>query len=199
MTDYTLSTGISRRSMLLGSVLAPSLTLPLLAAHAALPKTTLNRPGHGADAELFRRIVVAERWRNEHARARRLRDRRRAAMDTRIDLPPLPWRGPFRHSDPLAWLHCAKNFERYAKAVRAAVAVPAHTIAGVHAKLALATIASRRGGARVYMYEDREWLETVLADLERLTRPTFSTELRYARPTALTSDGPRDAVTAHDP
>ena len=38
MTDYTLSTGISRRSMLLGSILAPSLAPPLLAAHAALPE-----------------------------------------------------------------------------------------------------------------------------------------------------------------
>lgn len=64
-------------------------------------------------------------------------------MDARDDLPPLPWRGPFRHRDPVAWLHCAETFERYATAVRAAVAVPAHKIAGVHAKLALATIASR--------------------------------------------------------
>lgn len=168
MADYTLSTGISRRSMLLGSVLAPSLALPLLAAHAALPEPTSNRPDHGADAELFRRIAVAERLRNEHARARRLRDRRRAAMDAGDDLPPLPWRGPFRHRGPVAWLDCAEAFERYATAVRAAVAVPAHTIAGVHAKLALAVIASRRGGARIYMYEDREWLEAALADLERL-------------------------------
>lgn len=161
-------TGISRRSMLLGSTLAPSLGLPLLAAQATLPEPTPNRPDHGADAEVFRRIAVAERLRNKHARARRLRDRRRAAMDAPDDLPPLPWRGPFRYRDRVAWLECAEAFERYATAVRDAVAVPAYTVAGVHAKLALATIASRRGGARIYMYEDREWLEAVHADLERL-------------------------------
>ena len=169
MADYTLSTGISRRSMLLGGVLVRSLALPLLAVHAFLPEPTSNRPDHGADAKLFRRIAVAERLRNQHARARRLRDRRHATMDARDDLPPLPWRGPFRYRDPVAWLDCAEAFERYATAVRDAVAVPAYTVAGGHAKLALATIASRRGGARVYMYEDREWLETTLADLERLT------------------------------
>lgn len=48
------------------------------------------------------------------------------------------------------------------------MAVPADSVAGIHAKLGLAVIASRRGGARVYMYENREWLEGTLADLWRL-------------------------------
>lgn len=169
MADYTLSTGFSRRSMLLGSTLAPSLALSLLAAPVTLPEPTSNPSDRAADAELFRRIAVAERLRNEHARAGRLSGRRRVAIDARNDLPPLPWRGPFQDRDPVAWLHCAEAFECYATAVRDAVAVPAYTVAGVHAKLALAAVASRRGGARIYMYEDREWLEAALADLERLT------------------------------
>jgi len=164
MAVYTLSTGISRRSMLLGSALAPSLGLPLLAALATLPEPTSHLPDRGADAELFRRIAAAERLRNEHARARRLRDRLREARNVPAHLRPLPL--PLGH--PGLWRHCWDSFERYAEAVRAAVAVPAHTAAGVHAKLALAVIASRRGGARVYMYEDREWLEIALTDLGRL-------------------------------
>ncbi|HEX9868385.1 MAG TPA: hypothetical protein VGC99_07270, partial [Candidatus Tectomicrobia bacterium] len=111
MATPTLSTGISRRSMLLGSALAPSLALPFLSALAVLPARASPPAGRGTDMELFRRIAVAERLRNEHARARRLRDRRRAAMDAGDDLPPLPWRGPFRHRDPAAWLDCAKAFE----------------------------------------------------------------------------------------
>jgi len=166
MATSILSTGISRRTMLAGSMAAPAGLLPLVSALATLPASAFLVPT--SDTELFRRIATAESLRNQHARARRLRDRRRAMMDACEDLPPLPWRGPFQHRDPSAWLHCAEAFERYATAVRAAVAVPACTVAGVHAKLTLAAIASRRGGARVYMYEDREWLEAALADLERL-------------------------------
>ena len=168
MATPILSTGISRRTMLAGSIAAPAGLLPLVSALATLPASAFPVPTSDTDTELFRRIATAESLRNQHARARRLRDRRRAAMQAHDDLPPLPWRGPFRHRDPSAWLRCAEAFECYAMAVRAAVAVPACTVAGLHAKLALATIASRRGGARVYMYEDREWLEAALADLERL-------------------------------
>jgi len=164
MAAHTLSTGISRRSMLLGSVLAPSLTLPMLSALSALPGPVLAPGGCEADRELFQRIAVAERLRSEHARVRRLRDRLRAARAAGRDVYP----GPFQLSHPVLWRLYWDSFERYATAVRTAVAVPACTVAGVHAKLALAVIASRRGGARVYMYEDREWLEVTLADLQRL-------------------------------
>jgi hypothetical protein len=146
--------------MLLGSALAP----PLLFALSLLPQPVSALGGCEADAELFRRIAVAERLRSEHARARRLRDRLRAARAARLGLR----RHPAPPGDPALWRHCWDSFERYADAVRAAVAVPADTVAGVHAKLALAVIASRRGGARVYMYEDREWLEIALADLGRI-------------------------------
>jgi hypothetical protein len=77
-------------------------------------------------------------------------------------------------SDPALWRHWWDSFERYADAVRAAVAVPADTVAGAHAKLALAVIASRRGGARVYMYEDREWLEIALAALGRIAESSLA-------------------------
>jgi hypothetical protein len=164
MASHTLSTGISRRSILLGSVLATSLALPLLSALIALPGPMTNLASCKADTELFRRIRVAERLRSEHARVGRLRDRLQAAREVRGDLRPLP----IRFSNPALWRLYFDTFERYTTAVRAAVAVPAHTIAGVHAKLALATIASRRSGARVYMYEDREWLEIALGDLRRI-------------------------------
>lgn len=160
MADYTLSTGISRRSMLLGSALA----LPLLSTLSTLPERASSLGSYEADTDLFQQIALAERLRSEHARVRRLRDRLRAARAAGSVLRP----APFQVGHPALWRLYWDSFERYATAVRAAVTVPAYTVAGVHAKLALATIASRRGGARVYMYEDREWLETALAELERL-------------------------------
>jgi hypothetical protein len=172
MATHTLSTGISRRSMLLGGALIPSLGLPLNALLKLVPAPTQPPAASGADAELFHRIAVAERLRNDHARVRRLRDRLRATRDAAGQL----YTPSFRLSQPDLWRRHWDSFERYATAVRAAVAAPAHTIAGVHAKLALATIASRRGGARVYMYEDREWLEIALADLRRIAENSAVSE-----------------------
>jgi len=164
MAVYTLSTSLSRRSILQGGALVPCLGLPLLSALETMPAPVQSLSASGADGELFRRIAVAERLRSEHARVCRLRDRLRAAREARGDRRPLPF--PLSH--PALWQLHWNSFERYAAAVRAAVAVPAHTIAGAHAKLALAAIASRRGDARVYMYEDREWLEIAVADLRRI-------------------------------
>ena len=168
MAIPTLSTGFSRRAMLAGATAIPIATQPLVQALAALP--TPARPGSApsADAELFRRTAEAESLRNEYARARRLRDRIREARRARAEVSPQPRRGPIPPCDIDAYLHCSKLFYRYADAVRAAVDVPARTAAGLQAKLALAVIASRRGGARIYMYEDREWLEIALTDLRRL-------------------------------
>jgi hypothetical protein len=150
--------------MLLGSVLAPSLALTLLPALSALLRPVSAPGGCEADRELFQRIAEAERLRSEHARVRRLRDRLQAARAARGGFRP----APFQFGHPALWRLYWDSFERYAAAVRVAVAVPACTVAGIRAKLALAVIASRRGGARVYMYEDREWLEAALADLQRL-------------------------------
>ncbi|NIA70353.1 hypothetical protein HBA54_17240 [Pelagibius litoralis] len=167
MATPTLSTRLSRRAMLAGSVAAPAMAFPVFQALAALPVPALLCADPHPDAELFRRIAEAEHLRNQNARARRLRARLRDALYARHDLAYRP----FRDSHPEAWLHCWETHGRYADAVREAVAVPAHTVAGIHAKLSLAVIASRRGGARVYMYEDREWLQAALVDLERLANP----------------------------
>ena len=167
MAIPTLSTGLSRRAMLAGSVAAPAMAYSLFQALAALPSPPLLGPAPNPDAELFRRIAVAEHLRNQNARARRLRARLREARKVRDDIRYQTFRG----THPEAWPHCWETHERYADAVRDAVAVPAHTAAGIHAKLSLAVIASRRGGARVYMYEDREWLQAALIDLERLANP----------------------------
>jgi hypothetical protein len=150
--------------MLLASTLAPSLGLPVLSILKVLPALAAPLSEADADTELFHRIAVAEQLRSEHARVRRLRDRLRASRDSGGQFYPVP----FCRSHPALLRLYFNTFDRYATAVRAAVAVPAHTTVGVHAKLALATIASRRCGARVYMYEDREWLEVAFADLERL-------------------------------
>ncbi len=165
------STGLSRRAMLARSFALPAAVFPAAQAVAALPvPAALTASDPGPDAELFRRVARARRLRKRCARARRIRDRLRAARTAKADTPPLPWRGPF--PPDLASLQHAELFRRYAEAVRAAVALPARTAAGLHAKLSLATVASRRGRARVYLYEDREWLETTLADLKRLAEAT---------------------------
>lgn len=167
------STGLSRRAMLARSFALPAAVFPATQALTALPApAALPASDPGPDAELFRRVARAKRLRKRCAQARRIRDRLRAARTAKADTPPLPWRGPFPpYADPASLQH-AELFRCYAEAVRAAVVLPAHTAAGLHAKLSLATVASRRGRARVYLYEDREWLETTLADLKRLAEAT---------------------------
>src|SRR3546814_3869032 len=75
-----------------------------------------------------------------------------------------------------------ETFELYAAAVRVAVAVPAHTVVGIRAKLALVIIAARPEHARIYMYDDREWLEAVLGDLARLAAERQSSSNPLAGP-----------------
>ena len=173
MAKLIRSTGLSRRAMLARSFALPAAVLPAAQAVAALPVPAGFPASYpGPDVELFRRIARAKRLRKRCAQARRIRDRLRTARTAKADTPPLPWRGPFRsYADPASLQH-AELFRRYAEAVRAAVALPARTAAGLHAKLSLATVASRRGRVRVYLYEDREWLETALADLKRLAEAT---------------------------
>ncbi|WP_421708584.1 hypothetical protein [Algihabitans sp.] len=167
------STSLSRRAMLARSFALPAAVFPAAQTFATIPTpAALTASDPGPDAELFRRIAQAKRLRKRCARAQRIRDRLRAARAAQADLPPLPWRGPFPpYADPASLQH-AELFRRYAEAVRAAVALPAHTATGLHAKLSLAAVASRRGRARVYLYEDREWLETALVDLRRLAEAT---------------------------
>ena len=168
MVKPTLTIALSRRAILAGATAVPVAAQSLIQALAALPEPASLAPDPSTDAELFRRIAEAEGLRNEYARARRFRDRIREARRARAEVSPQPRRGPIPPCDIDAYLHYSELFYRYADAVRAAVDVPARTAAGLQAKLALAVIASRRGGARIYMYEDREWLEITLADLRRL-------------------------------
>ena len=181
MAKPTLTIALSRRAILAGAsaipIATPLAAQPLVQALAALPALpgsgTEAGGDPGADAELFRRIAKAEALRNRHAGARRQRHRIREARRARAEDSPLPRpqprRGPIPPCDVDAYLQCSALFYRYADAVRDAVALPARSLPGLHAKLRLAAIASRRGDARVYMYEDREWLEIALTDLRRLS------------------------------
>ncbi|NIA70083.1 hypothetical protein HBA54_15870 [Pelagibius litoralis] len=163
---------LSRRTLLAAAAALPALglALPALAALAAPPADAgLPNP----DAELFRRIAVALERRKVYARARRLRQRLHDIRDARrgydtSHMLPAPWREPLGPGDRDAWLHDRDLFYRYGEAVREAVAVPARTVAGLYAKLDLAVVAARRGTGRIYMYEDREWLEAALEDLRGL-------------------------------
>ncbi len=164
MATPTLNTRLSRRAILSGSLAVPAMAFPVFKVVDALPELALRGSDLNADAELFRRIAVAEHFRNRNARIRRRLRRLRAAGRARYDFVPRPVRDS--HADE--WLECWESFEGYAKAVRDAVAVPALTVAGIHAKLSLGAIATRKGSARVYMYEDRAWLDTVITDLKHM-------------------------------
>ena len=169
MADPILSTTIFRRSILATATAA----VPAL---AAFPASGGSGPGSpDSDAELFRRIAVAEHWRNQHARACRLRDRLWQARMARADDPFLSGvpttifkKRRDAAGEGLVGMRWSPVFWRYAKAVRAAVAVPAHTIRGARAKLGLALIAARRGDARIYLYEDHDYMAAALADLDRI-------------------------------
>ncbi|MCY6380230.1 hypothetical protein [Hoeflea prorocentri] len=163
MATHTLNTRLSRRAILAASLAAPAMAYPVFEVIDGSSEPASSGFDPNPDAELFRRIAVAEQFRRQNAGARRLLKRLRAA-GRRNDLMPRPIRDI--HAD--AWLECWKSFESYARAVREAVAVPAVTVAGVHAKLSLGAIATRRDAARVYMYEDRAWLDAVLADLKSM-------------------------------
>lgn len=99
-----------------------------------------------------------------------------AANGPCLDLRDLPgmgiyskrWNAAWRTGRRDAMLRCTDLFRRYARAVRAAVAVPAHSVRGVHAKLGLALVAARRGDARVYLYEAHDYVEAAVADLKRI-------------------------------
>ena len=174
MADPTLSTTVSRRTMLAGG--AAAVSLPAIASLPAANGPCLDLPMPDPDARLFHCIAVAERLRKEHAQACRLLDRLRESLRGQPGYRELPGMGIYSKRWDAAWrtgrrdamLRCSDLFHRYARAVRAAVAVPAHSVRGVHAKLGLALIAARRGDARVYLYEAHDYVEAAVADLKRI-------------------------------
>lgn len=148
MADATLSTTVSRRTILASAAAPLAVALPP-AAGSAPPDAG---PARDPDAALLRRIALVDSLGERYAAAQRARRRRHAG---RIGGWP---------ADPACWA----LFERYARAARAAIAAPARTPRGLRAKLELARKAARRGDRRVYRYEDDGWLDAALADLDRL-------------------------------
>lgn len=169
MADPTLSTGISRRTILAGGSAAMLSAAPVPTVAAAG-----GPAGDDPDALLLRRVARARRLGVAYLRAQAVRRRLFRIACRNPDRPGLP---PC-HPDNRAFAgrvgywpadaRCWRLFDRYAQAARAAIATPARTARGVHAKLALAAKASRRGDLRVYPYEDRSWQRRLLADLARL-------------------------------
>ena len=168
MANPTLSTTVSRRTMLAGG--AAAVSLPAIASLPAAPRLDLPMPD--PDARLFHCIAVAERLRKEHAQACRLLDRLRESLRGQPGYRELPGIGIYSKRWDAAWRtgrrdamqRCSDLFHHYARAVRAAVAMPAHSVRGVHAKLGLALIAARRG----YLYEAHDYVEAAVADLKRI-------------------------------
>ena len=179
MAEPSLTIALSRRAILAGAtaipIAVPIATQPLAQTLAALPEPSLPSP----DERLLRRVAVAERLRKRRARLLRLLDRLdlcRRGPDGEDETPWLSiharrWYSAGRAGHRADMLHASSLFHRYAAAVRGAVATPAHSLPGLQAKLQLAAVASRRGDARIYMYEDREWLDAIQHDVARVMAP----------------------------
>ena len=172
MAIPSLTIAFSRRAILAGATAIPLAAPPLVEALAALPEPRLPDP----DDRLLRRVAVAERLRKRRARLLRLLDRLdlcRRGPDGEDETPWLSiharrWYSAERAGHRADMLRASSLFHRYAAAVRGAVATPAHSLPGLQAKLQLAAVASRLGDARIYMYEDREWLDAILHDITRV-------------------------------
>lgn len=163
MADATHTTKFSRRTILAGTTATTvsAIAFPALAAWPSDP-----------DAALLRRIALIDRLGEKYvARQERHRRRIKARYHHRQRWteagPTWPGLG-YWPADPDGW----RMFDRYAAAVRSALVAPAHTPRGILAKLKLARQAARTGDRRVYLYEDIDWLDPVLVDLER--RPPTS-------------------------
>ena len=164
MADPTLSTRLSRRSMLA----AP------LTANVVLPVAALSElDGPKVDAALFRRIFAA--W--EHLAAYR----RAEAADIRpqhaVDKRPSPTEAKSPSiGEPVqgdtapeiaAEARCEALYESYEAALVVVFTHPARTLAGVHGKLCLAAEAIKQDQNGLLDPADCSYLDATLTELER--------------------------------
>ena len=176
MAEPTLSTRVSRRSMLAGGAAAMAAPVPVF---AAAPVVGVPEPGGlFSDADLLRRIAAA----HECLAAYRRADATCAHLHrTLSDHPDLPDHRPHTPEECDRWdalldragitaadARCERLHELYEAALAAAFALPAHTLAGVHGKLWLAVTAVKQEQSGVLDPADCTYLDGTLGDLGRL-------------------------------
>lgn len=177
MAESTLSTRVSRRSMLAGGAAVMAAPLP---AFAALPTAGLPKSGGPCpDASLLRRIAAAHDCLAAYRRSDIACGRLLRTQSSRSDFPD---RMPRTQAEGERWdalmeqngitaanAHCEQLYERYEAALAAAFALPAHTLIGIHGKLRLALTAVKQEQDGVLDPADCAYLDSTLGDLMRLT------------------------------
>jgi hypothetical protein len=135
----------------------------------------------GPDAELLRRIALAERRRDEFSAARLEGRRLFSAMTRHPDYPNLTAATMFdaataaRRSEMAERTGHRAAMDRrnracwaYNAAAQAVLDLPPRSLRGLYAKLRFAARAAREGDYGGYDHGDRDWLDIALADLKRL-------------------------------
>ena len=177
MAEPTLTTRLSRRSMLAGGAAVMAAPLP---AFAALPVAGLPKAGGPfPDADLLQRIAAAHDCLAAYRRA----DAACAHLHRMLnDHPDFPDHRPRTPEECDRWdalldrvgitaadARCERLYDRYEAALAAAFALPARTLAGVHGKLRLAISAVKQEQSSVLDPADCTYLDGTLGDLGRLT------------------------------
>ena len=176
MADPTLSTAVSRRSMLTGG--AAVMAAPV-SVFAALPVAGLSKlSDRGPDVRLLLRIAAAQECLAAYRRADALSIRLHRALSAHPDFPgQLPrtreegdrWDALLNRAGVLAAdARCERLYVCYEAALAAAFAVSARTLAGVHGKLRLAITAVKQAQSAVLDPADCAYLDDTLGDLGRL-------------------------------
>ena len=176
MADPTLSTRVSRRSMLAGGAAVMTAPLPAFAALAVagLPESG----GPFPDAGLLQRIAAAHDCLAAYRRADAVCAHLHRTLSGHPDFPDHRPRTPEECDrwDALLDLvgitaadaRCERHYELYEAALAAAFALPARTLAGVHGKLRLAVTAVKQEQSSVLDPADCTYLDGALGDLGRL-------------------------------
>ena len=215
MADPTPSTGVSRRSMLAGGVAAMAAPVPAFAALPATapPAVTLSAvtppppAGRRVDAVLLRRIAAAHDCLAAYRRADALCLGLSRSLSAHPDLPQAR---PYHPADDERWdalmartgiiaadIGCERLHERYEAALAVAFAVPARTLAGVHAKLRLAVTAVKQEQSSLLDVVNCAYLDSTLGDLGRLAAGDTEAGSAPPRlPCSFAAPGSPDAPTA---
>ena len=176
MAEPTLSTRVSRRTMLAGGAAVMAAPLP---AFATLPVAGLHESDDPfPDAVLLQRIAAAHDCLAAYRRADAACAHLHRTLSGHPDFPNHRPRTPEecdrwdalldRAGITAADARCERLYDRYEAALAGAFALPARTLAGVHGKLRLAVTAVKQEQSSVLDPADCTYLDGTLGDLGRL-------------------------------
>lgn len=176
MANPTLSTAVSRRSMLAGGAAVIAAPTPVFAAWPVADLSKLSEGG--PDADLLWRIAAARDGLAAYHRADAVSICLHRALSAHPDFPDhLPrtreegdrWDALLDRTGVMAAdARCEWLYGYYETALATAFAVPARTLVGVHGKLRLAITAVKEAQRAVLDPADCRHLDDTLGDLARL-------------------------------